>query len=271
LWSDEAITVARSSTAGIFYLHFGSLVEFEISIPREEIRVHAAADGITPETIRHLIFDQILPRIIAHRGQLVLHASAVQAPAGSIIFAGRSGQGKSTLAASLHSSGFALTGDDAIIVQDDAGIMRCQAVYRSLRLFGDSLSSVFGSAPAVSPVAQYTSKQNVLNLDEASYLQDALPVVAIFVLETPEGSEIGVRRLGALDACMTLIEHSFWLDPADLGQTQRRMHQASALAGSAPTFSLSYRRDYSELPRLHETILSTIASCEKDSPRLGQL
>ncbi len=63
-----------------------------------------AGRDLTPATLQHLLFDQILPRLIAHAGRLVLHASAVGASAGAILFLGGTGQGKSTLAASFGST-----------------------------------------------------------------------------------------------------------------------------------------------------------------------
>src|SRR5580765_8017866 len=103
------------------------------------------ADAASPETIEHLLIDQILPRVLTHRGRLVLHAGCVATPAGAVAFLGDSGAGKSTLCAALARAGSPLVGDDGIVVRRRAGGFEALATYPGLRLMPDPLAFLFGS------------------------------------------------------------------------------------------------------------------------------
>lgn len=59
--------------------------------------------------------------IMARHNRYTLHASAVAWKGGAIVFAGRSGQGKSTLCTDLTRLGAGFMGDDIVFVYQDAG------------------------------------------------------------------------------------------------------------------------------------------------------
>src|SRR5262245_25522327 len=88
----------------------------DFSIDDEACRiVGRAAEGAARETIEHLLIDQVLPRVLAHRGRLVLHAGGVRTPFGAIAFLGESGAGKSTLCSAMNRAGHRLLGDDGLV------------------------------------------------------------------------------------------------------------------------------------------------------------
>ena len=62
--------------------------------------------AVPAETLRHLLLDQVVPRMLGQGGELVLHASAVELDDGTgLAFVGPSGAGKSTLASSFQKPG----------------------------------------------------------------------------------------------------------------------------------------------------------------------
>ncbi len=81
------------------------------------------ASSCSPETFRHLLINQAIPRLMAHRGRLILHASAVSLKAGEcFLFLGDSGYGKSTLAAALL-AGWADAGAQPAAHEDNEAAM----------------------------------------------------------------------------------------------------------------------------------------------------
>jgi ABC-type multidrug transport system fused ATPase/permease subunit len=76
-----------------------------------EIAVAAAASA-DPAAIRALVLGPALGVLLHQRGVLALHASSVLLDRGVVAFLGRSGAGKSTMAAALHRRGHALVADD---------------------------------------------------------------------------------------------------------------------------------------------------------------
>lgn len=257
--SDLLVIMSDDALAGpTFFLNFANIAQFEIKYSSSEIVVRPFDDDVPNNTIEHLLVDQVWPRILAHDGDLVLHASGVANNQGAILFVGRSGQGKSTLAASLHQRGLPLIGDDAVLISKRDGEARCRAVYRSLRLFEDSIEKLFDSSIFHSDVAEYTDKQNVYFPPLAAGDEDHR-VRAIFLLNSEDGhADARVTPASPSDACMRFVEHSFWLDPTDMRLTAQKLKLASALANSVPVFQLTYPRDYAKLDELHATIFSVL-------------
>lgn len=259
LWTDgRSLTVARSSRdLSAFEVVFHDLARFEVDLGRRAVAVARLTD-ISDATLRHLLVDQVLPRLIAHDGSLVLHAAGIDVGGEATLLLGLSGRGKSTLAASFHVSGHALLGDDAMIIAAGEGESRarCRSLYRSLRLFPDSVAGVFSGPRANSPVADYTAKQNIIDLEEPEASQPDLPVRSIYWLGDSSSDRIGMRRLAPAEACMTLVEHSFSLDPSDTDRSKVRLGHAAALAAAVPVLEIAYRRDYAILADLREAILA---------------
>lgn len=260
VWADESsslsiLTQRSASEAPTFVVRYDELAQFTLSYASHEILVTRLDADVPDSTINHLLVDQIWPRILAHRGELVLHAAAVLGPNGAILFVGESGRGKSTLAASLHQRGFALLGDDAIVIFAGNGEARCRAVYRSLRLFPDSVTSLFDQPVRRSQVADYTDKENIhLPLSESS---EDHHVQAIFFIDSDQQSSCArAEAVSPGDACMGLVEHSFWLDPTDLALTARKLISATLLINDVPAYKLAYPRDYAKLDQLHAAIFA---------------
>ncbi len=260
IWSDDSFSVsivdAEDSAAQTVVITFDDLARFTLSFDDREILIASFGD-VAEMTIEHLLFDQIWPRIIAHDGRLVLHGAAVATSTGAIIIVGQSGTGKSTLAASLHQRGFALLGDDAIIISMIDGIAYCRAVYPSLRLYADSIDALFDERVAQSEMAHYSDKRNV-HLTAAAG-GDEQPIRAIFFIDRDDECPFpAVTSLSPAEACMRLVEHSFWLDPTDLNLTAEKLRAAGALASSIPSCQLSYKRDYAGLCDVQAAMLAAI-------------
>lgn len=64
------------------------------------------APGILHWRLEHRLLSTIVPTLLADRGDLMLHASAVVADGRAVLFCGPSGRGKSTLALVLARAGF---------------------------------------------------------------------------------------------------------------------------------------------------------------------
>ena len=117
--TDGSPWLALGVRDGAYLLGFAGGVDFVVT---SDGRIETYARPGTPmHTVRHLLIDQVLPQWLSHTGRLVLHASAVQAPYGAVAFLGRTGTGKSTLAASFAASGSPLLADDAVVVESRGG------------------------------------------------------------------------------------------------------------------------------------------------------
>jgi hypothetical protein len=256
VWSDDSFdVVAADATLERFQLSYSGVADVSIDFNDKIVRVCPAAYS-SQQSVLHLLGDQVLPRILAHEGELVLHAAGARTESGMVLFAGASGSGKSSLAASLHKGGYRLVGDDAIVISETGGKITGRAIYRSLRLFPDSIDALIPRSARLSPVASYTTKQNVAFADDCPS-NETTPIRAAFLLGPTRGDAILIEPMNASDACMAIVEHSFWMDPADLDRTKKRMLQASVMARQIPMFRLTYPRSYSRLPAVQD-VLATV-------------
>lgn len=213
-----------------------------------------------PDTLEHLLLDQVLPRVLAASGELVVHASAAVIEGRAALFLGRSGWGKSTLAGMMAAAGNTPLSDDCLLVRPANGEVSVLGTYPSLRLNPDSLRHLHGEKPASKAVAYYTEKQRV---QAASPGIGACPAAAIYLIEEPgldAAVEASIRPLPPPSACMALLEHGFRLDLGNRAETTRTLELAAAVSRCLPAFSLAYPRDYGQRDALVAAITRHCAS-----------
>jgi hypothetical protein len=240
-------------------LSFGNLARFTVFFDERRIALSDSCPTADAASLDHLLYDHVIPRVIAAQGKLVLHGSAVEIGGRLALFIGETGAGKSTLSASLHRKGHRLIGDDAVIVTLVDGVFHGEAVYPSLRLHPNSIEQVLGQGVATARMAHYSDKRHVTGFAAGAPPAKPLPIGHIFFLGG-EYHEPCVETVPLRDVCMALIEQSFALDPDDIGAAGQRMKQASALAAAMPTHGLYYPHDYAVLPDVHRLIEDTIAA-----------
>jgi hypothetical protein len=258
LWEDSAgpLTIWRvgKSQTSYYRLRLGNEVTVDV-LPQGLLTVSPAPR--TPQvTVDHFLADQVFPRLLSQKDDLILHAAAVRKDNRALLLLGASGSGKSTLAASFGQCGWSLMGDDAIVLSATACGTTAHATYSSLRLFPDSIDALFSTDVVTYDMAHYSSKQRI-EVTVGQLDRRPVPVKAMFLL----GSEahLSIRRLSVARACMAIIENSFALDPTDRDMARQRLERSSRLASSVPVYSLSYPRDFRRLPDVQAAIMSAVA------------
>jgi hypothetical protein len=217
----------------------------------------------TPEasdvTVEHLLLDQVLPRVLAWKGRLVLHGGAVMVGSEAIMFLGDTGRGKSTLTAKLASQGLQLLSDDGVVVEHSATRVCVRATYPSLRLLPDSIAHVCDTEQRYSPVAEYTDKQRIF-LPPTDANTAPQPLLRLFFLSDDvevSATEVIIRRLSAREVCLGILANSFELDPTDGTAASRRLDQAAKIANLVPGYSLSFPRSFGRLTEVCTFVLNT--------------
>lgn len=251
---DCPLAVARTG-AGLV-LRFAAIADFLVSEDGARVACRPAT-GCPPGTIRHLLLDQVLPRVVAHRGRLVLHAGAVELKGAAVAAVGASGLGKSTLVAGFHRAGFhALTDDGLIVMVDDTGCTGL-ALYPGLRLWPPSIAGLDIEPAETVPMDSRSAKRRVRL--PAANAPAPQRLIAVFVLTPPpnkhEVHDVTIAPLSAREACVELLRASFQLDIGNPRRAAGHLETAAQVAGRLPVFALSYPRDYSRLPQVREAIL----------------
>ena len=257
---DRALTIApqpgdpRCARVGeAFALSFPGTAEVWIPAPGD-VQVWQHPDA-SAESIRHVLLDQIMPRVLADAGALVLHGSAAVTPNGAcVVLLADSGSGKSTLASAIALAGGELLTDDCFHLSRQGTQSVVIPTYSGLRLWPDSLQALFGADGARSePMSHNSAKRRMSSPagGRPSPASGSTPVDAIFVLE-PGSDAIGILAtpLNPSEACMALVRNSFRLDLGGHKAAHAALAESAHVIDAMPVLSLRYRRDYEMLPAL---------------------
>ena len=231
---DNRLWLSLGRRPGGYLLRFHRLADFQLDVDGRRIACHPA-DGIAAATVRHLLLDQVMPLVLGTPPRLALHASAVRTPQGVVAFVGRAGAGKSTMAAALGRSGWAVMADDCLIVEaTGSGGVRAAPSYPGLRLWGDSLRALYPAPhPRGSPVAGYSRKRRLdAGSSSLTFCSTPAPLVRLYVLGTRRGESpaIQVEPLSPREALIELLRFTFHLDVGDRPAVAARFDGAARIA-----------------------------------------
>jgi hypothetical protein len=228
-------SIAKSSGEHVF--RFRRFAEFVVSEGGRSVRWRAPA-ATRPETIRHLLLDQVLPALALEHSLIGLHASAVVVDGQGIAFAGPASRGKSTLAASYAVDGHAVVTDDCLMLQWKRREPRAVPSYPSLRLWKETADRLLGATSGLTPVAEYTSKLRVgARVSPIAFRRRPVTVRRIYMIERRRGSA-RIDPLSTRQAYIELLKIAFRLDPLDRASARREMAALAVLAQSVPVARL---------------------------------
>jgi hypothetical protein len=244
--------------SGRVRISFPSVAHFDVHGLGERVTV-SWSPAVDDATLRHLLLDHVLPRVLSWRGAFVLHGAVVVIEGTAICLVGETGLGKSTLGASLQAAGHWLLSDDGAEITDRP-LPTVKPTYPSLRLWPESVDALYDVAPPSAPMASYTSKQRLETAGGG--VAAGHPLRAVVVLDPPpsEQGPVLLRPLSPREACMVLVRNSFQLDVADAARVRANLDTAARLAHAIPVFRLSYPREYGRLPEVRSALLARLAS-----------
>ena len=226
-----------ASGDGEHVLRFRRFAEFVVTGGGRSVRWRAPA-STKPETIRHLLLDQVLPAIAFEHSLIALHASAVVVDGVGVAFAGPTSRGKSTLAASFAVHGHPVVTDDSLMMDWRAPSPRAIPSYPSLRLWRDTADRLFGRRVSTKPVAQYTSKLRVGAAARAlTFRRLPVHVGKIYIVERRAGAA-RVVPLSRREAYVELLKTTFRLDPLDRDAARREVAALSSIVQQVPVARL---------------------------------
>ena len=213
------------------------------------------------QILRHLLLNQIIPRYLATKGHLVLHASAVILENGhSVAFLGNSGYGKSTLVSSFHRNGAWLIDDDCILLEPSGSGVKAIGGFPGIRLFPDSVNAVFNEGAGFTHYTPYSDKQQMmLRSDSESGSMVPRELDALFLLFDPShedlGDEVLIEPASGSKAMLATIFSAFSLDPSDRTLITRDfVNIGQTISDHLNVFSLRYPRDHDRLPEVRKAV-----------------
>ncbi|MBB6253709.1 hypothetical protein [Nitrospirillum iridis] len=154
----------------------------------------APAPNATGDEIRTFLFGTVFAVVCHRRGLLPLHACCVQVGDKAVAFAGDSGVGKSTLAATLWTRGYPLLADDVTVVDMNAPDgPRVLPAFPRVKLWRDSLERLGRSVDGLGAVRASLDKYH-LPVEEG-FCATSLPLAGVVQLEKNRKVPPGIRLL----------------------------------------------------------------------------
>lgn len=240
-----------------YLLRFPGLAEFQVR-PSGRAIVCLPMNGTPAETIRHLLLDQVLPRLLRFRGLVALHAGAVRVRGGAAGFLGEAGQGKSTLVASFARAGFDLMSDDCLALASGGDAGEALGSYPGLRLWPDVIPSLCGASPRLSPVAHYSDKRRFPLSADLAFCAGPLPLRRLYVLDVGEDDEAAVERMDPLEATLALVTSTYRLGDESADDLEREFSMLTRLVSARLVRRLRVPQDLGRLEEAHAAVLADL-------------
>lgn len=233
------------------------LCDFQVSRSGSWISCQPWA-GVPWSDIRPFLLGRVLPLALNLRGTLTLHSGAVLFPHGAIALVAESGTGKSTLAATLACSGYALIADDVLAVREKYGRFQLELGSSHVRLTEESLDVLKSGFPSPANVEPDYDKRRVY-LRRNGLGTDPMPLRAIYLLNRrplEEGEDVRISTLPPREALLALINN---INNAVLLERPLLRQQFAILAklvGQVPVKVLEYPSGFGSLPEVREALLN---------------
>ncbi|NEO62045.1 MAG: hypothetical protein F6J98_17025 [Moorea sp. SIO4G2] len=195
--------------------------------------------------IQTALVGTVMAILLYQRGLLVLHASVVNINGGAVVFLGNSGEGKSSIAAALHTQGYRIITDDVAPVTLNQGTAKVAPSFPQIKLSREVAGVLGYDQDKLALLVPKLNKPGYrLNQDLTEAL---LPIRCIYVLVS--GSQLSIKSLKLQEAVMELSRHSRLNSLFD-SEKASHLLQCAQLANQCSVYRLQRPRNLALLPEL---------------------
>ena len=190
------------------------------------------------------------------RGQVSLHACALNVDGGAVAVLGASGAGKSTLGAYMASIGTPVLADDVAALLKVGDEWMVQPGFPAMKFWPDTLELCGVTTELHDRVFNFSDKRIVvLNTDQASsewrFQSTPAPLRGVFILRSRQPNLVQpvAERLTPIAAIPQLMAHrSSATCDLGAGTDARELKDMAKLAGGVPVWSITCPDDVRQLP-----------------------
>lgn len=199
-----------------------------------------------------------LALVLHQRGDLVLHASAIDIDGHVAVLMGYKGGGKSTLTAAACQAGFPLQSDDVVVLDpvNNAGdAYTSRPGMPQIRLWPNSIEAL--QIPLDETVLIHSGGKKRIWL-QPPCVYEPLPAKMLVFLQ--RGEEVGIERLYGREAFSVVASQLY--APRFAGDTLQSPEFFAAIAHlvrAVPVFRLTRTTSLDDLPRVLDTLMTTAA------------
>jgi hypothetical protein len=193
-----------------------------------QMTVHAAP-GVDEGLISVLVAGAVISLHLTLRGDIVLHASAVEVDGGAVAFVGMAGMGKSTVATLFGRAGYTHFSDDVLRVTHHSAstpVAHRGGIGSRLRAKANSLTEGL-------PVNRTADGRSSVQLPVSPHFE--LPLRACVIPQPSRAAQrVAIRRLSPAEGLIMLLRFPRLVGWSDAGSLARQFVQLGNLAEVVP-------------------------------------
>lgn len=217
---DPLLRVRAMQGQKCLWLRYADRTEF--ALDRVGTRIWARwPPSLTLEDVATYLLGPIFSSVLRLRGITCLHGSAMAIAGRAVLLLGTAGAGKSTTAAAFARLGYAILSDDVVPLKETDDGAAVEPAYPRIRLWPASVKALFGAVDALPTLTPNWEKRYLaLDGDKYRFQLDALPLGAIYVLDTRRGDPAApsLRTISPREALIALVgnthgSRSPWVKP----------------------------------------------------------
>ncbi len=211
--------------------------------------------------VRSFILGSTFAALLHQRGLLPLHASGIRAGEKCVLFCGRRGTGKSTLASIFMQRGYVLHADDICVIGvNPEGKPLVYPAYPQLKLWGETLEKMGQKPAAYRPVLSFPDKFAV---PAPHFNPEPLPIKKIFILSPHDFEHIEITPITGINKYKALKFQTFRRKfPEGLGTVESHFNTAAIVGKQVPMYRVHRPKNQFLLNELADILEKNILAGE---------
>jgi hypothetical protein len=242
---------------GYFHLVYSDATEFIVNRAGTEIWSRWPSE-LTLEDAATYLLGPIMGFVLMLRGITCLHASGVVFEDKAIALLGPRSAGKSTTAAAFARLGYPILTDDVVAIIDGGDRFLIQSGYPRLRLWPDSVDTLFGEKNALPPLTPNWDKRYLdLMGEDYKFQQEPLFLAAVYILSERSNNQAApfVQAVSASESMMALVANTYATYLKDKSMRAQEFDLLKRILAHVPLRRVTPHADAVYLSRLCEVIV----------------
>ena len=246
---------------GSDFLSWPALFEFVVSADGRSVAC-GLLEKATPESFQTYMLGPVLSFALVKQGYEPLHATVVVVDGKGVAFFGRSGDGKSTLAASFLHAGHQILTDDLLLIRDVDAVPCGFPGPARIKLFpevAERFQPLKSTRTPMNPDAQ----KLIVTLAGGEVPDGPVPMHGFFVLDRPRDDNqtgVSVAPLSASKSLLAIVGATFNTRLRGNDRLKRQFLAAEQLTARLPIRRLTYPRTLSVLDEVRQIVMSEVRS-----------
>ena len=245
---------------GSDFLRWPGLFEFLVS-PDGRWVACRTLEQATRESFQTYLLGQVLSFALVKLGHEPLHATTVVVEGSAVAFLGRSGYGKSSLAAAFVQAGHQILTDDLLLIREISSTLCGYPGPPRIKLFPHIAQQFLPRQIFCSQMNPETEKL-IVPLEPHQLHSEAAPIHGFFLLDEPaqNGARVHLVSLSATQSFFELLRATFNIRLVGQDRLHRQFRAAQQWAARIPVRRLAYPRTLGTLEQVRQAILSDVRS-----------